>query len=112
MATGTRVRGLTIKVVSAPSRTKGCADVGGRRMTFAIAPPTRLSIRRLAHVFEHESAHIKGMQHENMARKSLTLLYSPDAGPTPMWARGLRLRWRQRAPRQLRYLQQDQLTRR
>jgi hypothetical protein len=111
-ATRTSSRGLTITVVTAPGRTKGCADVGGRRMTFAIAPPSRLSIRRLAHVFEHEVAHKNGLRHEDMARKSKVLLYSPDRGPTPKWARGIRLRWRRRAPAQLRYLAADRMTRR
>ena len=78
-------------------------------MVIAIAPPVRLSIRRLARVTEHELAHLRGMRHEQM--RDPVLLYSPDRGETPRWAVGAKIRWRGRAPSQLRAIRADRLSR-
>lgn len=93
-----------IIVVAAPARSRGCADVGktgprkrpGRVIVIAIAPPSRYSLRRLARLFEHELAHTMGYEHEDMPHDLLWSL-----GPTPAWARSLRIRHRRRAPNQL-----------
>jgi hypothetical protein len=111
-----RKPGLVIKVVTAPARSKGCADVGGNKIIIAIAPPSVFSMRRLARVFEHEVAHVMGFHHGQMAGVSRELLMSPDSGETPRWAQDqsggdLKLPWRGRAPRQLRSLRRDGLTR-
>lgn len=89
-----RIRHLDVIVVPSPIRSRGCADVGGRRMVIAIAAPSRLTMRRLARLFEHEAAHIRGMEHEGMPRD---LLYS--LGDVPRWARNLKIRYRGSAER-------------
>lgn len=76
-----------IIVVSSPIRSRGCAQIGGRGITIAIATPSRFELRRLARLFEHEVAHTNGLYHEDM---SYSVLWS--LGPTPAWAK-LRLRW-------------------
>lgn len=73
-------------------------------MVIAIAPPSydsseRAFMRRLAHLLRHECAHRKGMDHEEMDHD---LLYS--LGRTPEWARGAKIRYRGRAPNQIRRL--------
>ncbi len=95
------VRGTVfVTVMASPIRSRGCADVGGRRMVLPIAPPSRTSekeqIRRLARVLEHECEHLKGVQHGHMPKQ---ILYS--SGATPAWARGLRLKRVGRAPDQM-----------
>lgn len=90
-----------ILVVAAPARSRGCAEVGtvereGRVIVIAMAPPSRFSLRRLARLFEHEVTHTRGQEHEAMSHDVLWSL-----GPVPRWARGARLRYRGRAPRQL-----------
>lgn len=101
------VRGLVREVVitASPIYSRGCADVGGRRrLSIAIAPPSRLrpdepnsdGRRRLARLIEHEAAHLRGLDHDDMPHN---LLYS--LGPTPTWAQGLPLRYRGRAPNQM-----------
>lgn len=81
-----RIASLRVAVTSAPKRSRGCADVGGTRISIAIAPPSysprREFIRRLARLWEHEVAHSMGFDHEDMPER---LLYSN--GPTPRWAR-------------------------
>ena len=98
-ATDTRIRDLRILVVASPVRSRGCATVNGTRMVIAIASPVRFSLRRLARLFEHEAAHLRGLEHEDMDRQ---LLYS--LGPVPEWAKGINLRYRGPAPSQLPYL--------
>ena len=93
---------VTIVVVAAPQRSRGCAVVGGARMTIAIAAPWRFDLRRLACMFRHECEHLKGVEHEQMPHD---MLYS--LGDTPEWAIGTRLRYRGRAPRQLPLLRAD-----
>lgn len=95
------VRGnVSVVIVSSPIRSRGCATVGGRRMVLAVASPARTTkkefIRRLARLLEHEAAHLRGVEHKGMSRE---LLYS--LGSTPSWARGVRIRYRGRAPDQL-----------
>jgi hypothetical protein len=103
-------RDVTVTVVAAPKRSRGCAEVGscgsracvpGKRMAIAIAPPSynrtyHAFLRRLAHLLRHECAHIRGLDHKDMA---YDLLYS--LGPVPNWARGARIRYRGRAPNQM-----------
>ena len=113
-ATGTRGRGgdLRIVVTASPIRSRGCAEVGvreceggrcsrrnGSRMIIAIAAPWRFSLRRLAKLFEHECAHIRGMEHEDMDKDLLLSL-----GRTPRWARASRFRYYGSAPPQLPFL--------
>ena len=103
---------VRVRVVTAPQRSRGCADVGGRRMVLALNAPWYCDrndcLRRLARMFVHECEHIKGVPHSRMCRhvcrrgvcrKNCDLLYS--YGPTPRWARGTRIRYHGRAPRQL-----------
>lgn len=106
-ATGTPQRGLTIVVFAAPQRSRGCADVGGKRMTIAIAPPSHFSLRRFGCLFRHEAAHIRGYEHEEMPKRVLLSL-----GPVPWWAEGAEIRYRGRAPDQMEFLHEDRMTRR
>ncbi len=93
--------------VASPIRSRGCAEVGGKRMVLAIAAPSRTSkkefLRRLARLFEHEAAHLRGLEHHKMDRD---LLYS--RGPTPDWARGTKLRYVGRAGDQMAALRGEQ----
>lgn len=98
-ATRTPIRGLRVVFVASPVRSRGCATVAGRRMVIAIASPANFSLRRLAKLLEHEAAHLRGLEHEQMDHK---LLYS--LGPVPDWAKGTKIRYLGRAPRQLRFL--------
>ena len=102
-ATNTKADGLRIVVVASPVRSRGCASVGGRQMVIAIAAPWRFSLRRLARMFEHECAHIRGVEHRMMERQ---LLYS--LGPTPAWAEEVGApRYLGRAPPQLPLLRRN-----
>ena len=110
-------RGIEVIVVSAPKRSRGCASVGattcsggrcrtsqGRRIVLATAPPsynpTYASwLRRFSQLVRHECAHLRGLEHEDMAHD---LLYS--LGPTPPWARDAKIRYRGRAPNQMKGL--------
>lgn len=90
-----RMRGaFAVDVVPSPIRSRGCAEVGGRRMVIAIASPSNFSLRRLARLFEHEAAHLKGLDHERMNER---LLYS--LGPTPGWAKGSEFRYSRKRTR-------------
>ena len=114
LATGTRGRGGDLRIValSSPIRSRGCAEVGtvecsggrctrtnGSRIVIALAAPWRFSLRRLARLFEHECAHIRGIEHEDMSEKMLFSL-----GPIPDWARRSRFRYYGAAPPQLPFL--------
>ena len=68
-------------------------------MVIALAAPWRYSLRRLARLLEHEAAHIRGYDHEDMSRELLLSL-----GPIPTWAEGTVIRYRGRAPTQLPFL--------
>ena len=118
-ATGTRSKGLRITIVASPIRSRGCAEVAqrvcspckdneretcctynnGRRMVIALAAPWRYSLRRLARLLEHEAAHIRGKNHEDMDHDVLLSL-----GDIPGWAKGAVLRYRGPAPAQLPFL--------
>ena len=118
-ATGTRSRDLRIVVVASPIRSRGCAEVGrqacspckdddretcctfnsGKKMVIALAAPWRYSLRRLARLLEHEAAHIRGSNHEDMDHETLLSL-----GDIPRWAEDTVLRYRGRAPAQLPFL--------
>lgn len=118
LATGTRGRNgdLRIVVSASPIRSRGCAEVGemkcdakgrcakanGARMIIAIAAPWRFSLRRLARLFEHECAHIRGIEHEEMSRDVLLSL-----GPTPDWAKDSTFKYYGAAPPQLPFLRRD-----
>lgn len=87
-----RIDTLQFVITAAPQRSRGCAEVGGRRISIAIASPSHFSLRRLARLLEHEVSHAMGLDHEDMPER---LLYS--TGPTPRWALGTRLRYHGRA---------------
>lgn len=74
-------------------------DNNGKRMVIALAAPWRFSLRRLARLFEHECAHIRGYEHEDMKKDLLLSL-----GATPKWAEGTQLRYYGSAPPQLPFL--------
>ena len=90
---------VRITVVSAPARSRGCAEVGGSDMVIAIASPRNFSLRRLARLFEHEAAHLKGIEHKQMNKN---LLYS--LGSIPDWAKNAFIKYRGRAPNQMQFL--------
>ena len=92
-----------IIVVTAPGRTRGCAEIGyqkrgrqGEAMVIAISAPSRFRMKRFSRVFEHEIVHTLGSDHEDMPERVLWSL-----GDTPDWAQGLKLRYRRRAPSQI-----------
>jgi hypothetical protein len=87
-----RTRQLRVVVTPAPQRSRGCADVGGHRISIAIAAPWRFSLRRLARLWEHEVAHAMGWDHKEMSER---LLYS--LGRTSGWAEGSVIRYMARA---------------
>lgn len=108
-ATGTPTRGLRVLVFSSPIYTRGCATVrdararqrgGPSTLVLHIAAPNRFSLRTLARKTEHELAHLQGAEHRDMDRR---LLYASARG-VPSWARGTKIRYRGRAPRQLPFL--------
>lgn len=91
----------TFVVVSAPARSRGCAELGalgreGKRVVIAISPPSRFRMRRLARLLVHELSHTRGQAHHDMDEDTLW-----SRGDVPTWARGVKLRYRGRAPRQL-----------
>lgn len=118
-ATGTRGHGrgpLQIIYTASPIRSRGCAEVGkrvcrkgrcrtvnGNRMSIAVAAPWRFDLRRFGRLHEHEFAHLRGKEHEDMDRDQLLSL-----GPTPEWARGATFRYLRRAPPQLPFLRSRQ----
>lgn len=105
-ALGEPRRTIHVVVTAAPGRSRGCAQIGGDRLSLAIAAPWRFSTRRLARLFTHEHAHLMGKEHGTMPK---ALLYSE--GPVPGWAEGMRIRYRRRAPPQLRELRRRRITR-
>ena len=98
-ATRTPMRGLRVVFTASPIRSRGCATVAGRRMVIAIASPANFSLRRLGRLIEHEMAHLRGIEHEQMDRK---LLYS--LGPVPEWIKRLKPHYLGKAPPQLPFL--------
>ena len=88
-------------VVSAPARSRGCAELAGAKregsmVVIAISPPSRFRMRRLARILVHELSHTKGQAHADMNEDTLWSL-----GEVPGWARGVKLRYRGRAPSQI-----------
>ena len=81
----------TIIVYAAPSRSRGCAEVGpsarrrreGEKVVFSIAAPWRFRLRRWYNLNRHEFAHsVDGLEHEDMPEDVEWSL-----GPVPAWAR-------------------------
>lgn len=109
------VRGdVTIWFFSSPIRTRGCSPVGkdgDLPIVVALAPPSyhgqdeELLVLKAAAILKHEAAHYRGLPHARM--KGPKLLESRPClgigcrGRMPSWARGLRLRYRGRAPNQM-----------
>lgn len=102
--TPAQVRTFRVVLTSAPQRSRGCAHIDGRHkvLSLALASPHRASLRRLARLFEHESAHLRGIDHEQMDRRTLYSL-----GNIPAWAEGTKIRYWHRAPNQVRILGRD-----
>lgn len=97
------VRGhVYVVATTSPIFTRGCADIGGRRLVMAFASPAKQDMRRNARVLMHEAEHLKGRRHEAMPER---MRYSE--GPLPPWARGLRFRHVGRAPDQLSILRKN-----
>lgn len=97
-----RLRTLVIVVLAAPQRSRGCATIAGADVVIVMAPPSysRSSagfVRRASRLLEHELGHHAGMEHRDMDERRLYSL-----GPVPAWARDLKIRYRGRAPNQLR----------
>lgn len=59
-------------------------------MVLMLPPPDKLTIRRLARLFEHEAWHLKGKRHEDMTEQ----VYWSSSPTVPGWARGAVVRWR------------------
>lgn len=80
-----------------------------KSMVFFLPPPTQLTMRRLARLFEHEAKHTLGLSHEQMTEAEYW-----SKGSVPSWARGLRVRWRrsgqQQSPRRSPMLQDLRLS--
>ena len=74
-------------------------------MSIAVAAPWRFDLRRFGRLHEHEFAHLRGHEHEDMDRDLLLSL-----GPTPSWAEGATFRYHRRAPPQLSFLRSRQST--
>lgn len=93
-----------IVFVAAPQRSRGCAEVGRSKcgkdeehdVVIALAPPSHFSMRRLTRLFQHEITHSQGYEHEDMSHDVMWSL-----GPIPQWAKGLTIRYIQRAPNQI-----------
>ena len=97
-----------ILVVSAPARSRGCAEVGpskrgrkeGERVVIAIASPAHFRLIRLANLTIHELGHSLGYEHEAMPYNMHWSL-----GPMPAWAKPFDKpnwpRYVRRAPNQL-----------
>lgn len=90
-AAGLRAYGVKkhvhIIVTRSPIYSRGCAQIGGKAMVIAISSPSKFELRRLARLFQHEVAHLKGQRHEDMPDNVLW-----SEGPLPAWAK-LPIRW-------------------
>lgn len=69
-------------------------------MVLALGSPSQASpaefYRRLSRLVRHETMHVEGFEHGDMNEGDLYSL-----GPILPWARGLRLKYKRRAPNQL-----------
>ena len=94
-------RDKIIKVLPTKGESRGIAYVGsctptqrgaceGKSMVLMLPPPDKLTIRRLARLFEHEAWHLKGKRHEDMTEQ----VYWSSSPTVPGWARGAVVRWR------------------
>ena len=54
-----------------------------------IAYPSKFSKRKLARLYEHEVAHTKGLEHEQMSEETYW-----SKGGEPKWARDVKLRYK------------------
>ena len=94
---------LDFLFVTAPARSRGCAEIGvarvGRKIVIAMAAPARFRLIRLANLLRHELAHVAGQDHQDMPPKVEWAL-----GPMPQWAWQFQrrpIRYHGRAPRQM-----------
>jgi hypothetical protein len=78
---------LHVVVTPTPQRTRGCAEVGGKKVVLAVAPPSRFSKPKLARILKHELLHTQGLEHEDMTDEELW-----SKGPEPRWARDKQVR--------------------
>ena len=85
------VKGLRITCVSGPGRTRGCADINGKRLIMQLAPPSKMFVGKTARIFEHEVLHVKGQEHEQMSEAEYW-----SYGVEPVWSRGLKFVWTKR----------------
>ena len=94
-AAGARANGardIELGLVPSPNRSRGCAEVGGKRVIVAIAPPSKFSKKKLARIFEHELRHISGQEHEDMTEEDYW-----SKGSEPEWSKKQKApRWKQR----------------
>jgi hypothetical protein len=90
-----------VRVLPTKGDSRGIAYVGGCRykdgqrgncegksMVFMLPPPSQLTLRRLARLFEHECKHTLGLSHEQMTEAEYW-----SRGSLPLWARGKKVRW-------------------
>lgn len=82
---------LQVEVVPGPGRTRGCATVHGNKIVIQIAPPSKMSRRKLAGILRHELLHIAGLEHDDMTEHDLW-----SKGGEPEWMRRMPLRYRRR----------------
>jgi hypothetical protein len=59
-----------------------------KSIVLMLPPPERLTLRRLARLFEHEVKHTRGKEHDDMTRREFWSL-----GGVPGWARGAKIRY-------------------
>jgi hypothetical protein len=73
-------------VGSCSRRQRGMCE--GTELNFHLPSPEKMTLRRLARLFEHEALHSLGKDHSEMTRSEYWSL-----GPVPRWARGARVRY-------------------
>ena len=91
-----------IKVLLTKGESRGIAYVGScsgqnrsgpceaKSIVLMLPPPEKLTIRRLARLFEHEVRHTRGERHEDMSED----VYWSSQRTVPAWAKGAQIRWR------------------
>ena len=94
---------LDFLFLTAPARSRGCAEIGsasvGRKIVITLAAPARFRLIRLANLLRHELAHVAGQDHQDMPPKVEWSL-----GPMPQWAEQFQrrpIRYHGRAPNQI-----------
>lgn len=83
----TRSRGIAY-VGSCSSTSSPNEACEAKSIVLLVAPPAKMTLRRLARLFEHEVLHTLGKEHEQMTEKE----YWSEGG-VPSWARGCRIRY-------------------